>query len=90
MGPDVSGAKYSPERISPGDTRYEAKRMVQVVAGEDEPTLERVTDVCSAIVDVGVRRAPSIRVAEAARAIAKTKAALDTDGLPIGLEYRGL
>ena len=90
MGPDVSGAKYSPERISPGDTRYEAKRMVQVVAGEDEATLERVTDVCSAIVDVGVRRAPSIRVAEAARAIAKTKAALDTDGLPIGLEYRGL
>ena len=91
MGFEVSGAKFSPERIIPGDTRFKARRMVKVVAGEDEVTLERVTVVRSAIVDVGVRRAPSIRVAEAARAIANTEEpALDPAVLPIGLEYWSL
>jgi len=64
---------YSPERINPGDTEHTLERIVKVVAGEDEATLERVAGVYAAIVDAGVHRAPSIRVAEAAKVIENTQ-----------------
>jgi UDP-N-acetyl-D-galactosamine dehydrogenase len=60
---------YSPERINPGDREHTFEKIVKVVSGEDAETLERVARVYEAVVDAGVYRAPSIRVAEAAKAL---------------------
>ena len=60
---------YSPERINPGDREHSFEKIVKVVSGEDDETLERVARVYEAVVDAGVYRAPSIRVAEAAKAL---------------------
>jgi UDP-N-acetyl-D-galactosamine dehydrogenase len=64
---------YSPERINPGDREHTIERITKVVSGEDAPTLERVAAAYGAIVDAGVHRAPSIRVAEAAKVIENTQ-----------------
>ncbi len=64
---------YSPERINPGDREHRLETMVKVVAGEDGATLERVARVYAAIVPAGIHRAPSIRVAEAAKVIENTQ-----------------
>jgi len=60
---------YSPERINPGDPNHRFEAIVKVVAGEDPATLERVARAYESVVTAGVYRAPSIRVAEAAKAI---------------------
>jgi UDP-N-acetyl-D-glucosamine/UDP-N-acetyl-D-galactosamine dehydrogenase len=60
---------YSPERINPGDREHSFEKIIKVVSGEDEETLERVAKVYGAVVDAGVYRAESIRVAEAAKSI---------------------
>lgn len=64
---------YSPERINPGDREHTLKRIIKVVAGEDSATLERVAAVYETIVDAGIHRAPSIKVAEAAKVIENTQ-----------------
>jgi UDP-N-acetyl-D-galactosamine dehydrogenase len=64
---------YSPERINPGDREHTFERIVKVVAGEDAETLERVAQVYGRVVEAGVYRAPSIKVAEAAKAIENTQ-----------------
>jgi UDP-N-acetyl-D-galactosamine dehydrogenase len=64
---------YSPERINPGDKDHTLERIVKVVSGEDGPTLERVAAAYGAIIDAGVHRAPSIKVAEAAKVIENTQ-----------------
>ena len=64
---------YSPERINPGDTEHTLERITKVVSGEDDATLERVAAAYGAIVDAGVYRAPSIKVAEAAKVIENTQ-----------------
>lgn len=60
---------YSPERINPGDKEHTLETVVKVVSGEDDETLERVAAVYGEVVEAGVYRAPSIRVAEAAKVI---------------------
>jgi UDP-N-acetyl-D-galactosamine dehydrogenase len=60
---------YSPERINPGDRAHSFEKIVKVVSGEDAATLDRVAAVYGAVVDAGLYRAESIRVAEAAKAI---------------------
>jgi len=60
---------YSPERINPGDREHSFEKIVKVVSGEDKETLDRVARVYEAVVDAGVYRAQSIRVAEAAKAL---------------------
>jgi UDP-N-acetyl-D-glucosamine/UDP-N-acetyl-D-galactosamine dehydrogenase len=60
---------YSPERINPGDREHSFEKIVKVVSGEDAATLDRVADVYGAVVEAGVYRAASIRVAEAAKSI---------------------
>jgi UDP-N-acetyl-D-galactosamine dehydrogenase len=60
---------YSPERINPGDREHSFEKIVKVVSGEDTETLDRVAHVYETVVDAGVYRAPSIRVAEAAKAL---------------------
>jgi len=64
---------YSPERINPGDKQHSLDKIVKVVAGEDADTLERVANVYETIIDAGVYRAPSIKVAEAAKVIENTQ-----------------
>jgi UDP-N-acetyl-D-galactosamine dehydrogenase len=64
---------YSPERINPGDHEHTLERIVKVVAGDDEATLERLAAAYGAIIEAGVHRAPSIKVAEAAKVIENTQ-----------------
>jgi UDP-N-acetyl-D-glucosamine/UDP-N-acetyl-D-galactosamine dehydrogenase len=64
---------YSPERINPGDKEHTLTSIVKVVSGQDEATLERVAAVYGAIIEAGIYRAPSIRVAEAAKVIENTQ-----------------
>jgi UDP-N-acetyl-D-galactosamine dehydrogenase len=71
-GPDFK-LGYSPERINPGDKLHTLERIVKVVSGEDAPTLERVANAYGAIIDAGVFRATSVKVAEAAKVIENTQ-----------------
>ncbi len=64
---------YSPERINPGDKVHTLKTTVKIVSGCDAPTLKRVSETYSAIVDAGVYKAQSIKVAEAAKIIENTQ-----------------
>jgi UDP-N-acetyl-D-glucosamine/UDP-N-acetyl-D-galactosamine dehydrogenase len=64
---------YSPERINPGDKQHTLERITKVVSGEDDKTLERVAQAYGAIIDAGVFRAASIKVAEAAKVIENTQ-----------------
>lgn len=60
---------YSPERINPGDKEHRLNTIKKIVSGMDEETLDIVADVYSIVVDAGVHRAESIKVAEAAKVI---------------------
>ncbi len=60
---------YSPERINPGDRVHRLETIVKIVSGMDEETLETVARVYELVVEAGVYRAESIRVAEAAKVI---------------------
>lgn len=60
---------YSPERINPGDKNHRLENIVKIVSGMDDETLETVADVYSLVIEAGVYRAESIRVAEAAKVI---------------------
>ncbi len=64
---------YSPERINPGDKEHTFERVVKVVAGMDADTLEAVAQTYAKVVTAGVHRAPSIKVAEAAKVIENTQ-----------------
>lgn len=64
---------YSPERINPGDKVHTLEKIIKVVSGEDTETLERVASIYEAIIDAGVHRAASIKVAEAAKVIENTQ-----------------
>jgi UDP-N-acetyl-D-galactosamine dehydrogenase len=64
---------YSPERINPGDKEHTLERIMKVVAGQDATTLERIANAYGTIIDAGVHRAPSIKVAEAAKVIENTQ-----------------
>ncbi|HXN31338.1 MAG TPA: nucleotide sugar dehydrogenase [Polyangiaceae bacterium] len=64
---------YSPERINPGDKEHSLEKITKVVSGEDAQALDRVAGAYSAIIDAGVHRAPSIKVAEAAKVIENTQ-----------------
>ena len=60
---------YSPERINPGDKVHRLETIVKVVAGMDEESLDDIAKVYELVVDAGVHRAASIKVAEAAKVI---------------------
>ena len=64
---------YSPERINPGDKEHTFKKIVKVVSGEDEATIETVADLYRAVVTAGVHVAPSIKVAETAKVLENTQ-----------------
>lgn len=60
---------YSPERINPGDKDHRLETIVKIVSGIDEETLNIVAKVYELVVEAGVHRAESIKVAEAAKVI---------------------
>jgi UDP-N-acetyl-D-glucosamine/UDP-N-acetyl-D-galactosamine dehydrogenase len=65
---------YSPERINPGDKEHTLLKMIKVVSGMDQKTLDRIAWLYGAICkEGGVYKAPSIRVAEAAKVIENTQ-----------------
>ncbi|MBS6375004.1 MAG: nucleotide sugar dehydrogenase [Erysipelotrichaceae bacterium] len=60
---------YSPERINPGDKVHRLETITKIVSGMDEETTEVVAKVYELVVDAGVYKAESIKVAEAAKVI---------------------
>lgn len=74
---NVSGLKcgrdfkvgYSPERINPGDRLHRLENIIKVVSGIDEEALENIALVYELIIEAGVYRAESIKIAEAAKVI---------------------
>ena len=64
---------YSPERINPGDKVHIFEKIIKVVSAQDEGTLEIIYDTYLKVVSAGVFKAPSIKVAEAAKVIENTQ-----------------
>jgi UDP-N-acetyl-D-galactosamine dehydrogenase len=64
---------YSPERINPGDQSHRLKDIIKIVSGSNDYALELVDQLYSSIIEAGTYRAPSIRVAEAAKVIENTQ-----------------
>lgn len=64
---------YSPERINPGDKQHRFESIVKVVSAQNPQTLDIVADVYGSVVKAGIHRAPSIKVAEAAKVIENTQ-----------------
>ncbi|MEX3616332.1 nucleotide sugar dehydrogenase [Paenibacillus glucanolyticus] len=60
---------YSPERINPGDRVHRLETIVKIVSGSDPEALETVARLYELIIEAGVHRAESIKVAEAAKVI---------------------
>ena len=71
-GPDFS-VGYSPERINPGDKAHRFETITKVVSALDAKTLDVVAEVYGSAVKAGIHRAPSIKVAEAAKVIENTQ-----------------
>ena len=64
---------FSPERINPGDKEHTLTSIRKVVSGDDAATLDRVAALYEEVVEAGVHRASSIKVAEAAKVIENTQ-----------------
>lgn len=64
---------YSPERINPGDKEHTFTKIKKVVSGQTPEVLEIVADVYGSVVTAGVHKAPTIKVAEAAKVIENTQ-----------------
>ena len=60
---------YSPERINPGDKAHRLENIVKIVSGMDDEALDTIAKVYELVVEAGVFRAESIKVAEAAKVI---------------------
>lgn len=64
---------YSPERINPGDKQRTLTKIKKVVSGDTPATLDQIADLYGSIIEAGVYRASSIKVAEAAKVIENTQ-----------------
>jgi len=64
---------YSPERINPGDKVHRLETITKVVSGDTPDTLERIAALYESVIDAGVHRAASVKVAEAAKVIENTQ-----------------
>ena len=72
-GDDGFKVGYSPERVNPGDKVHRLETIVKVVSGQDADTLEQVATLYEQVVEAGVHRAPTLKVAEAAKVIENTQ-----------------
>lgn len=64
---------YSPERVNPGDKVHRLETIVKIVSGQNEAILEQVAGLYEQVIEAGVHRAPTIKVAEAAKVIENTQ-----------------
>ncbi len=64
---------YSPERINPGDKEHTVEKILKIVSGNDAEALEEIAAVYSAVIQAGVYKASTIKVAEAAKVIENTQ-----------------
>ena len=64
---------YSPERINPGDTTHTLTKVIKIVSGCDEDSLELISRIYEKVIEPGVFKAKSIKVAEAAKVIENTQ-----------------
>jgi UDP-N-acetyl-D-galactosamine dehydrogenase len=64
---------YSPERINPGDKNNTLTSITKVVSGSDQIALENISSVYESIIEAGVHKTPSIKVAEASKIIENTQ-----------------
>lgn len=60
---------YSPERINPGDKEHRLNNIKKIVSGMDKQSLEEIANIYNLVIDVGVYKAESIKVAEAAKVL---------------------
>jgi UDP-N-acetyl-D-galactosamine dehydrogenase len=60
---------YSPERINPGDKVHRLETITKIVSGMDEVTVDIIAEIYGLIISAGIYRAPSIKVAEAAKLV---------------------
>lgn len=72
MGHDFK-VGFSPERINPGDKVHTLTNTVKIVSGNDDEALENIAKVYEMVIEAGVHRASSIKVAEAAKIIENTQ-----------------
>ena len=71
--PDNFQVGYSPERINPGDKVHTVDKIVKVVAASNSATLKLLAEIYGKVTDAGIHRAPTIKVAEAAKVIENTQ-----------------
>src|SRR6266513_6429645 len=64
---------YSPERINPGDKKHTLAKIIKVVSGCDEDSLEEIANVYGLVVEAGIHRASCIKGAEADKIIENTQ-----------------
>ncbi len=64
---------YSPERINPGDKEHTLTKITKVTSGMDEESADIIADVYGEIIEAGIHKASSIKVAEAAKVIENTQ-----------------
>lgn len=60
---------YSPERINPGDKVHTLEKIIKIVSGMDEESLDEIAKVYEIVIEAGVHRASCIKVAEAAKVV---------------------
>jgi UDP-N-acetyl-D-galactosamine dehydrogenase len=60
---------YSPERINPGDKIHRLENIIKIVSGMDKDSLEEIAKIYELVIEAGVHRASSIKVAEAAKVV---------------------
>lgn len=60
---------YSPERINPGDKKNTVKNIVKIVSGIDDEALKTISETYGAVIEAGIHKAPSIKVAESAKVV---------------------
>ena len=64
---------YSPERVNPGDTKHTLSKIIKIVSGDTPDSLQKIASLYELIIQAGVHRASSIKVAEAAKVIENTQ-----------------
>ena len=64
---------YSPERINPGDKEHTVAKILKIVSGSDEESLEEIAKVYGEVITAGIYKAATLKVAEAAKVIENTQ-----------------
>ncbi len=64
---------YSPERINPGDKERTIAKILKIVSGNDEEALEEIAKIYGEVIQAGIYKANTIKVAEAAKVIENTQ-----------------